>query len=239
MFLNSIRGISINAVCNVLKNEPKILNEKFVKLQQILDKMIRVDHAGETAAVQIYKGQLMFSRKNMDKTIEHMKKQEDDHLLILNYLADKHRIRLSALLPLWKIAGLTLGATSAIIGREAAMACTEAVEDTIGQHYNESPFCNLAGRPKSGKVIERLQRIDYPKIPNICVILVYSQLRELIDMNPDDKEFVNILSQLRDEELEHKSTAIEQDSDQAPCYNIYKSIVQMGCKVAIKIAEKI
>ena len=35
------------------------------------------------------------------------------------------------------MAGYILGAGTALMGKEAAMACTEAVETVIGEHYNE------------------------------------------------------------------------------------------------------
>ncbi|MCC7016480.1 MAG: demethoxyubiquinone hydroxylase family protein, partial [Rhodospirillales bacterium] len=40
-----------------------------------------------------------------------------------------------ALLPLWRVAGFALGAGTALLGPEAAMACTVAVEEVIDGHY--------------------------------------------------------------------------------------------------------
>jgi len=48
-----------------------------------------------------------------------------------------YRTRPSALLPFWSGAAYTLGACSALLGREAAYAVTEAVEDVITAHYND------------------------------------------------------------------------------------------------------
>jgi demethoxyubiquinone hydroxylase (CLK1/Coq7/Cat5 family) len=48
-----------------------------------------------------------------------------------------YRARPSALLPLWSGAAYALGACSALLGREAAYAVTEAVEDVITAHYND------------------------------------------------------------------------------------------------------
>lgn len=49
----------------------------------------------------------------------------------------QYRARPSALLPLWSGAAYALGAGSALLGREAAYAVTEAVEDVITTHYND------------------------------------------------------------------------------------------------------
>ena len=46
-------------------------------------------------------------------------------------------VRPTVLEPLWHVAGFALGAATALLGKEAAMACTVAVEDVIGAHYAE------------------------------------------------------------------------------------------------------
>lgn len=42
---------------------------------------------------------------------------------------------------------LSKGAGTALIGKEAAMACTVAVEDVIGDHYNRSVETGLLMKP--------------------------------------------------------------------------------------------
>jgi 3-demethoxyubiquinol 3-hydroxylase len=37
--------------------------------------------------------------------------------------------------PFWHLAGFALGATTALLGPRAAMACTVAVEEVIDEHY--------------------------------------------------------------------------------------------------------
>lgn len=63
--------------------------------------------------------------------------QEKRHLFVMNKLQAQHRVRPTLLWEVAKIAGFGLGAVSALMGREAAMACTEAVETVIGEHYDE------------------------------------------------------------------------------------------------------
>jgi ubiquinone biosynthesis monooxygenase Coq7 len=46
-------------------------------------------------------------------------------------------VRPTVLEPLWHAAGFALGAATALLGKEAAMACTVAVEEVIGAHYAE------------------------------------------------------------------------------------------------------
>ncbi len=79
--------------------------------------------------------------------------EEKAHLAKFNQLIPKYKARPSVLLPLWNIAGYALGkifdfkiigekneilgAGTALLGKEAAMACTVAVEAVIGEHYNK------------------------------------------------------------------------------------------------------
>ena len=107
--------------------------------REILDEIIRVDHAGEYGATKIYDGQIAIFGKNskLGKTIQHMADQEQEHIDKFNELILEHRVRPTALLPLWNVAGYALGASTALMGEKAAMACTVAVEKVIGEHYQE------------------------------------------------------------------------------------------------------
>ena len=107
--------------------------------KRILEEIIRVDHAGEYGATRIYDGQIAIFGKNskIGKTIQHMADQEQEHIETFENLIIKHRVRPTALLPLWNIAGFTLGVSTALMGEKAAMACTVAVEKVIGEHYSK------------------------------------------------------------------------------------------------------
>ena len=101
-------------------------------------RMIRVDHAGEYGAVRIYQGQLAALRRS-DKSdlLRHMLAQEQVHLATFNRLVADRRVRPTALLPVWHLAGFALGALTASLGERTAMACTVAVEEAIDAHYQK------------------------------------------------------------------------------------------------------
>jgi len=102
----------------------------------LIRRMIRVDHAGEYGARRIYEGQLAVLGQRPDAApIRHMAAQEDRHLRAFDALLAERRVRPTALHPLWHAAGYALGAATALLGREAAMACTVAVEEVIDEHY--------------------------------------------------------------------------------------------------------
>ena len=104
--------------------------------RQLIERTIRVDHAGEYGAERIYSGQLaVLGRGDKGDLLRHMKSQEEHHLATFKALVAERRVRPTALLPLWNVAGFALGAVTAAMGTRAAMACTVAVEEAIDEHY--------------------------------------------------------------------------------------------------------
>ncbi|MDB3891933.1 demethoxyubiquinone hydroxylase family protein [Alphaproteobacteria bacterium] len=101
-----------------------------------IERFLRVDHAGERAAQQIYKGQLAILRNHSSGAeIQHMMEQEIEHLEKFEELLNEREVRPSLLDPVWGAAGFALGVVTAAMGPKAAMACTIAVEEVIGEHY--------------------------------------------------------------------------------------------------------
>ena len=99
-------------------------------------RMLRVDHAGEYGAVRIYDGQLAVMRHGRARDeIRRMAEQEARHLATFNELVRTRQVRPTLLQPLWHMAGYALGVATALLGEQAAMACTVAVEEVIDEHY--------------------------------------------------------------------------------------------------------
>lgn len=101
--------------------------------------MLRVDQAGEFGATRIYAGQLavMGNRGPHSAEIAAMAEQEAGHRAKFDALLARRGVRPTALQPVWSAAGFALGAATALIGPEAAMACTAAIETEIDRHYTE------------------------------------------------------------------------------------------------------
>ncbi|MBN3282262.1 COQ7 protein, partial [Polyodon spathula] len=163
--------------------------------KDMLDRMLRVDHAGEYGANRIYAGQMaVLGRTETGPIIQKMWDQEKAHLKVFNELMADNRVRPTILMPLWNLAGFAL---------EGAMACTVAVEESISEHYN-------------------------------------SQIRTLMEEDPDKyKELLQLIKKFRDEEMEHHDTGLEHDAELAPAYSLMKNIIQVGCKAAIYMSERI
>jgi ubiquinone biosynthesis monooxygenase Coq7 len=99
--------------------------------------MLRVDQAGEYGATRIYAGQLAVLGRGSPAShlVARMASQEERHLKRFNALMAERKVRPTLLQPLWDVAGFALGAATALMSEQAAMACTEAVETEIDKHY--------------------------------------------------------------------------------------------------------
>jgi ubiquinone biosynthesis monooxygenase Coq7 len=163
-------------------------------------RFLRVDHAGELGAKRIYEGQIAVLKDHpVAEEIEHMKEQEQVHLDTFASLLNDYEVRPSVMSPFWNAAGFVLGATTAAMGPKAAMACTIAVEEVIGEHYK-------------------------------------AQAEALDD---DEADLRATIAKFRDEELEHRDTAVDHDGEQAVGYPVMRKVIQVGCKAAIKLAERL
>jgi ubiquinone biosynthesis monooxygenase Coq7 len=168
--------------------------------REVVERTIRVDHAGEYGAKRIYEGQLaVLGRTKYGPLIEHMKAQEQVHLDTFSRLIGQRRVRPTALLPFWHVAGFALGAASALLGHRGAMACTVAVEEAIDEHY-------------------RAQEDT---------------------LGDDEAELRADIARFRAEELEHRDTGLEHEAEQAPAYRLLSAAIKTGCKIAIKISERV
>ena len=164
--------------------------------------MIRVDHAGEYGAVRIYEGQLavLGRRQGAEKTvasIRRMAEQEQRHLRTFDAIINARRVRPTALEPVWRLAGFTLGAVTALMGEKAAMACTAAVEEVIDSHYA-------------------------------------SQLDQL-----DDPELKRTVEEFRRDEIAHRDEALAHGAEDAPGYRVMTEAIKAGCRLAIRLSERI
>ncbi|WP_191084343.1 demethoxyubiquinone hydroxylase family protein [Roseococcus microcysteis] len=168
--------------------------------RRYLEQVIRVDHAGEYGAKRIYQGQLAVLRGTRhEPTIRHMQEQEQEHLDTFSRLIAERRVRPTALLPFWHVAGFALGAATAAMGARAAMACTVAVEEAIDEHYQEQEA----------------------------------------KLGPDEAKLREDIARFRAEELEHRDIGLANEAELTPGYRVLSAAIKLGCKVAIKVAERV
>jgi len=161
---------------------------------------LRVDHAGEYGAARIYAGQLaVLGRSEAAPVLREMQAQEQLHLERFADLIVRRRVRPTAMLPLWHLAGFALGAATAALGQRAAMACTVAVEEAIDAHYAD----------------------------------------QIAALDDSEDELRNTLGRFRQDELHHRDIALQHGAEQALGYRLLSSAIKAGCKLAIRISERI
>ncbi|RAH64489.1 demethoxyubiquinone hydroxylase family protein [Aspergillus aculeatinus CBS 121060] len=186
------------------------------KQREFLDSALRVNQAGELAATLIYTAQtpqVVRSHPHLRPLMKHMYDQEVGHFNTFNQLIAKHRVRPTAMYPVWYAAATFLGWSTGVLGREAAMACTEAVETEIGSHYNDQVREILSWKAEAERRGEEL--------------------------DPELEEMLANFRRIRDEELEHLDHAVENDAKEAKPYDPLVNFIRYGCKAAIKISEKV
>ncbi|KAI4161065.1 MAG: hypothetical protein LQ342_005228 [Letrouitia transgressa] len=198
------------------KSRPKQYRPLSKGERDFLDSALRVNQAGELAATLIYTAQtppIIKSHPHLRPLMRHMYTQEAGHFSTFNELLARHRIRPTAMYSIWTAAATVLGWSTALLGREAAMACTEAVETEIGSHYNGQ----------------------------IRVLLQYIRKAEEKgeDIGDEIRELMGTLKRIRDEELEHLDHALEEDAREAKGWPLLNSIVRGGCRGAIWISQRI
>ena len=132
--------------------------------ETLIDRILRVDQAGEIGAVRIYQGQrAVLAGRGAAPLIEHMAVQERKHLDTFNRLIGERGTRPSVLSPLWHVAGYALGAATALMGETAAMACTAAVEEVIDGHYAAQKEALGESEPELRATIEefRVEEVEH------------------------------------------------------------------------------
>jgi ubiquinone biosynthesis monooxygenase Coq7 len=58
-------------------------------------------------------------------------------------------------------------------------------------------------------------------------------------LGDDEAELRANIARFRAEELEHRDTGLEHEAEQAPAYRLLSAAIKTGCKIAIKISERV
>ena len=104
--------------------------------KELYEQMLRVNHAGEYGAQYIYSGQIKYTKnQKLQNELKHIAKEEKVHLDYFEKLILKERVRPTVMNTVWKYGGFSMGAVTALLGKDYVLACTEAVEEEIVEHY--------------------------------------------------------------------------------------------------------
>lgn len=105
-----------------------------------VSRILRVNHAGEYGAIRIYGAQIFVARRLhpavvpfLVETVAH----ERRHAATFRELMWPRGTRPCRAMPLWGIGGALLGLFTGLLGENAIMICTEAVERVVHAHLNK------------------------------------------------------------------------------------------------------
>ncbi len=179
-----------------------------------ISEIIRVNHAGEFGAKVIYDGQIAALKLKRDhhtaNLVKHMKEQEDVHFDYFNQEISTQKIRPTAMQPIWKIGGFTLGFLTGILDKRAAMCCTTAVEEVIDEHYQ--------------------QQLDF--IAKEQIFLDKDEQKKLLALKEKIEKF-------RNEELEHRDIGYDHHAAELPYFKPLSKAIKLTTKFAIAVSKKI
>jgi len=180
------------------------------KITAILDKMIRVNLAGETGAKHIYSSQIRHS-KTETNDLERQLSEELRHLEYFRDFAKNNQIRPTAMSPIWRQGARLMGFLTAKLGNTAIDGCTVGVEEVISRHY-----------------FNQINEID---------LLMENELDDSVKLKLSELRLK--ISEFMEDETYHLNDSIEKNQNQDIRFKVTKAISSILTAFAIKVSEKI
>lgn len=107
------------------------------RLKGVGNRIIKVNHAGEFGAINIYRAQILVARLTSPDIVPVLKDflaHEKKHLEIFQAVLSKRGVRRCRSYWLCGVGGYALGFITALPGKSGIMACTAAVETVVTGH---------------------------------------------------------------------------------------------------------
>lgn len=101
------------------------------------------------------------------------------------------------------------------------------------------PFWNVAGF-----ALGAATALIGPAAAMACTAAVEEEIDrhysdQLDQLGDDDPELAAMIHAFRDDEREHRATALAAGAEQAPAYPLLAGAIRLGCRAAIRLAERI
>lgn len=83
-----------------------------------------------------------------------------------------------------------------------------------------------------------------PKAAMACTAAVETEIdrhytEQLDELGETDPEFTDLIREFRDDERAHKEAALAAGAEEAPAYPLLSGVIRLGCRVAIRLSERI
>ncbi|WP_339915551.1 demethoxyubiquinone hydroxylase family protein [uncultured Brevundimonas sp.] len=106
----------------------------------IAARILRVNHGGEHGAINIYSVQIAVARLRAPDLLPFLREaldHERSHRCQFRDLMPSREAKPCRMMWIWGVGGGVLGLLTGILGREAILACTQAVETTVHRHLDD------------------------------------------------------------------------------------------------------
>jgi ubiquinone biosynthesis monooxygenase Coq7 len=120
------------------------------------------------------------------------------------------------------------------LARFNALAAERGVRPTALQ-----PFWHVAGF-----ALGAATALIGPKAAMACTAAVEEEIdrhytQQLEELGGEDPELSGLIEKFRDDEREHRDAALALGAEQAPAYPVLAGAIRLGCRLAIRLAERI
>lgn len=83
-----------------------------------------------------------------------------------------------------------------------------------------------------------------PKAAMACTAAIETEIdlhytQQLEELGEEDPELADKIARARDDEREHRDTALANGAEQAPAYPLLAGAIRLGCRLAIRLSERI
>ncbi|MFM5917870.1 MAG: demethoxyubiquinone hydroxylase family protein [Novosphingobium sp.] len=83
-----------------------------------------------------------------------------------------------------------------------------------------------------------------PKAAMACTAAVETEIdrhytAQLEELGTDDPELAGMIAEFREDERQHRDAAFANGAEQAPAYPLLSGAIRLGCRLAIRLAERI
>ena len=83
-----------------------------------------------------------------------------------------------------------------------------------------------------------------PKAAMACTAAIETEIdrhytQQLEELGDEDPELAGMIREFRDDERAHKEAALAAGAEQAPAYPLLSGAIRLGCRLAIRVAERV
>ena len=83
-----------------------------------------------------------------------------------------------------------------------------------------------------------------PKAAMACTAAIEEEIdrhytAQLDELGSDDPELGTLIREFRDDEREHRETALAAGAEQAPAYPLLAGAIRLGCRLAIRLSDRV